>query len=273
MSFKLTTCNSYAICDSPTGLLAFVLRGLCLLAPGKSFTPEQLITLTNLAWLPGPEYAMRFWAHCAKHEQEKDRRTKSVKPNVAITVFLGGEDEETGDASTAQEVGEGAISLDVPMKGATGIGYTCPAWGKIHYNVLFSQRVSGKPGLLAWERPETILSGIRGLAREIRKVDKRLQPVSKSPTAPLESVVVTEETEEQNDGLKPPQRPMLEQGDSSRTQVGSQPPASPKGKEPEIATSEGAAKSKDLDGPDSPIYQIPDTAVKITAPTEENVAE
>lgn len=257
------------MCDSPTGLLAFALKGLRLLEPQKPFTAEQVITLTNLAWLPGPEYAMRFWAHCAELQDAKVKKTpKIAKPNVAITVFLGGEDGSDGDDTTAREVGEGAIPLDLPLKTKAGVGYTCPAWGKAHYNVLFSQRVTGKPGLLAWDRPETILAGVRGLATELLKVDKRLQPVTEAPTAPLENVVVAnEETRAEEGGLKPPERPNLEQGDSSRTQVASQPPSSPKGKEPEMTGPEDTPKQK----ADSAREGTPDTVVLVTAPTEENL--
>lgn len=256
------------MCDSPTGLLAFALKGLRLLAPQKPFTAEQVITLTNLAWLPGPEYAMRFWAHCAEHQDVKfNKATTKAKPKVAITVFLG-EDGGGGNETTAREVGEAAIPLDSPFKAEPGFGYICPAWGKTHYNVLFSQRVTGKPGLLAWDRPEAILAGVRGLATEVLKVDKQLQPATKSPTAPLEHVVVAgEDTKTKEDGLKPPERPVLEQGDSSRTQVASQPPSSPKGKEPEVAGTEDMPKQKT----DSAREPTPDTAVLVTAATEENL--
>lgn len=269
------------MCDSPTGLLAFALKGLRLLAPQKPFTAEQVITLTNLAWLPGPEYAMRFWAHCAEHPDAKaNKAATKAKPKVAITVFLGEtEGGGDGDEATAGEVGdEGAIPLDSPFQQVEpGVGYTCPAWGKTHYNVLFSQRVTGKPGLVAWDRPEAILTGVRGLATEVLKVDKRLRPATEEQpaTVPLENVVVeageeeTKKTEEEA-GLKPPARPILEQGDSSRTQVASQPPASPKGKEPE----EGARPE---DAPNKPKADdtardgTPDTKVLVTAPTEEDL--
>lgn len=272
----------YAMCDSPTGLLVFAMKGLSLLRPRMQLTPEQIITFTNLAWLPGPEYAMRFWARCASDDDTKSKQSMKTqnKPNVGITVFLGGEDEETDDTSTAREAGEGAIRLDAPMKLQAGGGYACPAWGKTHYNVLFSQRVTGEPGLLAWERPEVILAGIRGLAREIIKVDKRLDstPTPETETAPLEAVVVAEEKEEASGagGLKPPERPVLEQGDSSRTQVASQPPSSPKGKELEVdpsAEKKEVQDEEDGDRTESPRGETPDTVVLVTAPTDDELAK
>lgn len=290
------------MCDSPTGLLVFAMKGLSLLAPRMQFTPEQLITLTNLAWLPGPEYAMRFWAHCAAKDerQDKDRKPAVSKPKVGITVFLGGDDQEPADDTATQEVGEGAIRLETPLRSEAGAGYTCPAWGKTHYNVLFSQRVRGQPGLLAWERPHIILDGIRGLANELLKVDKRLAPPSETVNAePLASVVVEEQIPPQDGGLKPPARPALEQGDSSRTRVGSpdgglkpperpkfeqgdssrtqvasQPASSPKSKEPDIipppAAAEDATKPQDGNASETPSPGTPDTVVLVTAPTDED---
>lgn len=266
------------MCDSPSGLLVFAMKGLSLLGPRMQLTPEQIITFTNLAWLPGPEYAMRFWAHCATDAAPEAKETRATlrKPNVGITVFLGGKDEETGNTSTAREVGEGAIRLESPMKVETGTGYACPAWGKAHYNVLFSQRVRGNPGLLAWERPEVILTGIRGLAKEIVKVDSRIlpTPANEASTAALEELVVagtTEEAKPETQGLKAPERPALEQGDSSRTQVASQPPSSPKGKEIEAASPPPIEEN--MDRTDSLREQTPDTVVLVTAPTDEELVK
>ncbi|KAK3325403.1 Alpha/Beta hydrolase protein [Apodospora peruviana] len=107
---------AYALCDSPAGILAFVLKSLRTLGPTEeaTFSQEQIITLTNLAWLPGPEYAMRFWAHCATHAEVVEEKPKHaapakakkdgstgggevMKPSVAITVFMGGKGEATED--------------------------------------------------------------------------------------------------------------------------------------------------------------------------------
>lgn len=302
------------MCDSPTGLLVFAMKALGLSAPGAQLTPERIITLVNLAWLPGPEYAMRFWAHCAA-EQAEAKQSKAPtgrnKPKVAITVFLGGKDDQAHDASIALQADEGAIRLEPPIKADAASWYACPAWGNAHYHVLYSQRVAGKPGLLAWERPEVILTGVRGLARELLKVDKRLQPAPEPQTVPLETVVAADQQDEAtneahlkvdddnglkpperpvleqgdssqthvgsqppsspkgNDGgLKPPERPGLEQGDSSQTQVGSQPPSSPKGKALDDAPS-SATKGEDARESDPSRQGTPDTVVLITRPTGE----
>ncbi|KAI0427422.1 alpha/beta-hydrolase [Xylaria sp. FL1042] len=170
---------SYALCDSPTGLLVFVMKGLCLLAPHKEFTPKEIINFTQLAWLPGPESAMRFWGHCARHPEIAGRKS-SRKPHVALTVFLGDIKREAPRASNGEN---GEASSD--MFDGAKTPYSFPSWAKTRYNVLHTNRASGDPGLLAWERPEIIAAGIRGLAAAVLRVDKRLKPSTVKPeTAP-----------------------------------------------------------------------------------------
>lgn len=276
------------MCDSPTGLLVVVLKGLRLLGPRMQFTPEQIITFTELAWLPGPEYAMRFWAaahqeHTAQGTVPKDKKAPAIKPKVAITVFLGGKDDEEGQSGSNGEA-DGAIPLEsIPLKESADV-YACPAWGNAHYRVLFSQRTPGKPGLLAWERPEVISAGVRGLARELLKVDQRLLPASapEPPVAPLEEVVVpttpVAQAEAEAGGLQVPQRPGLElQGDSSKTAIGSQPPSSPqpKGKELEAISPGMSIPSPDEQRDDEEERAVregtPDTVVLVTAPKDSAV--
>lgn len=289
---------AYAMCDSPTGLLVFALKGLRLLAPRLPFTPQQIITFTNLAWLPGPEYAMRFWAHCATHDDSDVKKEapnkQATRPRVGITVFLGetetgGEDRSGNDAAAASELGDRTVQLEAPTKTDAGMGYVCPAWANAHYSVLFSQRARGAPGLLAWERPHVILTGLRGLSAELLKADGRLRASSADAdgTVPMEGVTAPDEAAGDNGGLLPPPRPILEQGDSSRTQVASQPPSSPKGKELEMASPSIAAADKDgnLGSPQGlkPEEELeeersiregtPDTVVLVTAPKEEDVAK
>ena len=202
---------AYALCDSPTGLLVFVMKALRTLGPRTNFTPEQVINLTELAWLPGPEYAMRFWAHCSTHqEEEKDKTAKksgaqASKPRVAITVFTGWKDSTATAPVSATEGPAGTQEGDVelaalppPLPTEDKQRYVCPAWGNAHYNVVHTQRAAGKPGLLAWERPEVIAGGVRGLAKEIIRIDKRIAPTFPQPaaeTAPLQQVVVVPASE------------------------------------------------------------------------------
>ncbi|KAI0840254.1 alpha/beta-hydrolase [Hypoxylon sp. FL0890] len=181
---------AYALCDSPTGLLVFVMKLLRLLGHKKEFTPTETINLTQLAWLPGPEAAMRFWAHCVRHPEMVEKKTSS-KPRVGITVFLG-------DEPDTNEIGEGGAEAVVEagdsVENEARDCYTCPSWANAKYNVIYTNRASGKSGLLAWERPEIIAAGIRGVASSILRWDSRLRQSPAPTTAPLEQVVVHSDT-------------------------------------------------------------------------------
>ncbi|KAI1126379.1 alpha/beta-hydrolase [Nemania abortiva] len=188
-AFGLTEPNTlaYALCDSPTGLLVFVMRGLRRLASQKEFTPTEIINFTQLAWLPGPESAMRFWAYCSRHP-EKTGRKSTGRPRVALTVFLG--DEQNAPQSNNVQNDD----IYAGVSGGAKSSYSCPGWAKSQYHVLHTNRVSGEPGLLAWERPEVIAAGVRGLAAAVLKVDKRLKPSEVSEAALPERVVAGAET-------------------------------------------------------------------------------
>ncbi|KAK6952240.1 hypothetical protein Daesc_006775 [Daldinia eschscholtzii] len=178
---------AYALCDSPTGLLVFVLKILRLLDSKKEFTPIEVINLTQLSWLPGPESAMRFWAHCARYP-EVDKKIH-LRPKIGVTVFLGDEPSTNGgtDAETIESMQDEAKDC-----------YMCPSWANAKYNVVHINRATGTPGLLAWDRPEIIATGVRGLAASILRADPRLRPeASPAPApaaAPLEQVVVHQDT-------------------------------------------------------------------------------
>jgi pimeloyl-ACP methyl ester carboxylesterase len=148
---------AYALCDSPVGLLSLVCSALKRKGPKHELSKTEIIDVTQLAWLPGPEAGFRFWTAAVKGV-ELLKKEKSVRSRVAVTVF--GADGSDSD------------------------GYTCPAWASRHHNVVFAQRATGRAGLLAWERAEVLIAGIRGLARAIEAVDGRLK------ARPLEEVVV-----------------------------------------------------------------------------------
>ena len=150
---------AYAFCDSPVGLLSLVCSAMRRKSPEHSLTRAEIIDVTQLAWLPGPEGAARFWAASIKEVEvlEKEKRTRG---RVAVTVF--GSDGVDGD-------------------------YVCPAWADPIHDVVFSQRATGKAGLSPWERTDVLITGIRGLAREIDLLDSRLR------VKPLEQVVIAEE--------------------------------------------------------------------------------
>jgi hypothetical protein len=164
---------AYALCDSPVGLLSLVLNGLQRISPGHSLGRTEIINLTQLAWLPGPEGAMRFWSGA---EAEAGRKIGWSATPTAVTVFLG-----TGS--------EGGYS---------SAGYICPAWAGARHNIVWSKRQEGWGGLIAWERKEAIIQGIRGLAEEILKFDARLA-VGKLEEVVVDDNVITEEEEEEEE--------------------------------------------------------------------------
>ncbi|KAK1599794.1 epoxide hydrolase [Colletotrichum navitas] len=169
---------SYALCDSPVGLLALVLKVIRVLGAQKDFSEADIITFTQTAWLPGPEAAMRLWAHCLTH-QEKPLPRPAKKPDVAITVFSGGaRDAEVEAQSTSPR--------------AALVPYACPAWANVSYNAVHVRRITGSPGLVVWDRPELIGEGIRGLASRLLSSSggSRLRNREQPGTAPLREVVV-----------------------------------------------------------------------------------
>ncbi|CAM1508213.1 Fc.00g050610.m01.CDS01 [Cosmosporella sp. VM-42] len=171
---------AYALCDSPTGLLLSVLKILRKLDPRKDLSPAEIITLATLSWLPGPEAALRFWSHCAAQPEKEAVFKPTQKPKIGLTVFLG--DEESTPEGPDQEQG-------IPPQPAKNT-YACPAWARARYQLLSSTRVSGKPGFLAWDRPEVIIDGVRAVAKAILATDKRMQAAEQPGVALLEQVVV-----------------------------------------------------------------------------------
>ncbi|EQB51531.1 epoxide hydrolase [Colletotrichum gloeosporioides Cg-14] len=179
---------SFALCDSPVGLLALVLKVLRVLGAQKQFSPTEIVTLTQTAWLPGPEAALRFWAHCLAHKEEAPPKL-FVKPKIAMTVF-------TGEAAT----GPSDVEAQAVAPRPASVSYACPAWAKVSYNLLHTRRASVTPGLVAWDAPEYIFEGVRGLTKELLAIDNTLKH-SDQTTAPLQGVSV------QADGSQGAQQP------------------------------------------------------------------
>ncbi|KAK6075939.1 epoxide hydrolase [Seiridium cupressi] len=176
---------AYALCDSPTGLLVFALKSLRLLGPKREFTQAEIITFTQLAWLPGPEAAMRFWAYCLQHPETTTKKAPP-RPRIAITVFLGDEPEESEPQAEAQPED---LEIQKPVKLEDNDDYACPSWANAKYHVVYAHRANGKSGMLAWERPELIADGVRGLAKQILRLDSRLKPSAVPETVPLAQVI------------------------------------------------------------------------------------
>ncbi|PVH79575.1 alpha/beta-hydrolase [Cadophora sp. DSE1049] len=165
---------AYALCDSPVGLLSLVLSALRRRSPNHMLTHTEIIDVTQLAWLPGPEAGARFWAAALEEVEDFDRPVK------------GGERRMGEEKRKEKEKSRVAVTV-FSSDGCDGPSYICPAWVSSHHSVLFSQRAPGRPGIAVWERVDVLVEGIRGLAREVERVDARLRLKA------LEEIVVFEE--------------------------------------------------------------------------------
>ncbi|EAQ86486.1 hypothetical protein CHGG_07739 [Chaetomium globosum CBS 148.51] len=239
---------AYALCDSPVGMLAFLLRGLRLAAGGGKavFTRDELITLANLMWLPGPEGMLRFWAACGRHLEEDEKTARGPKPRVAITVFPGADGSQKGkqpETATAVVAGEGdeetaGLWPTAEQVAAREVSYYPPAWANALFDTVHIQRVSGPTsGLLAWEQPEVILAGVRGLAKAVLAKDSHLVPVVQSTGARVESA----------DAGKQAARAVVEAGNSVAV-TGPSKGSSPAGAVEGVPTVTGAAAQGDYKG-------------------------
>jgi hypothetical protein len=167
---------SYALCDSPVGLLSLVCNALKRRSQNHQLSNADIVDLTQLAWLPGPEAGMRF-STAAAQELLAVRKRRKPKSRVTITVFgTDGSNDE----------------------------YVCPVWANKSHEVLFAQRVRGKAGLAIWESTNVLVDGIRGLAKAIDCVDGRLKIMtSEEVVVPVEEAVVEEpEGDESLHGLQ-----------------------------------------------------------------------
>jgi hypothetical protein len=117
---------------------------------------------------------MRFWSGA---EAEADRKLMWSATPTAVTVFLGTSGAE----------------------GHSSASYICPAWAGTRHNIVWSKRQEGRGGLIAWERKEAIIEGIRGLSEEILKTNARLA-VGRLEEIVVDNIGITEEGEEDAEG-------------------------------------------------------------------------
>lgn len=152
---------AYALCDSPVGLLSMTCSALRARNPRHGLDKMDIVHVAQLAWLPGPEAGMRFWAG-AEGEVEDFRRgvgrgkREGGKTRAVVTVLRGGD----GD----------------------GYAYVCPAWADEELQVVGTRRVSGGLGMVVWERGDVVVDGVRALVKELEG-DKRLSQSAVDGTA------------------------------------------------------------------------------------------
>lgn len=147
LSGDLTLTLAYALCDSPTGMLSLALLGLERICPNHTLTKAEITTILQLAWLPGPEAALRLWsgadAEVRKEAAERTAPSGGGCP-IAITAFEGA----LGDSGS----------------------FRSPVWAETRHRVVHISRRKGLPGL-PWDNAETIVAGVRELSKAVWKQD------------------------------------------------------------------------------------------------------
>ncbi|KAF2163565.1 hypothetical protein M409DRAFT_68469 [Zasmidium cellare ATCC 36951] len=142
---------SYALCDSPVGLLAYVVDAIRLprhQSPPVSrsssnsprpptlpdpWSPTALISWAMMYWLPGPEVALRWLSNSGPMLQNL-WTTHSTVP-LAISQF--------GDQHSSQ---------------------SAPMWAEAYHRIAMVRRRAGSVRFAAWERPGEIVLDLRELA-------------------------------------------------------------------------------------------------------------
>lgn len=153
---------AYALCDSPVGMLGIVCNSMKKTSPELDLSNSDIIDLTHLAWLPGPEAGMRFLSAAIEEVEDlaQDIVMEKRRSRVGVTLFHDDNDDDRKEWNDRED--------------CSVYGYACPAWAEGDHDVVFTQRLSGRAGLVALERPDAVAEGIRGLARELSKKDRRL---------------------------------------------------------------------------------------------------
>jgi len=144
---------AYALCDSPVGLLSMTCSAIKARNPNHSLEKNDIVHVAQLAWLPGPEAGMRFWANAEREvdvlRRESGRSKKAaLKPRAVITVS----DEEDGE------------------------GYICSAWGEEEFHIVGTNRVSGGLGLVVWQEVDVVGNGVRALLKGLEGDSRLSQP-------------------------------------------------------------------------------------------------
>ncbi|KFY34809.1 hypothetical protein V495_08104, partial [Pseudogymnoascus sp. VKM F-4514 (FW-929)] len=156
LSGDLTLTLAYALCDSPTGMLSLALLGLERICPNHTLTKAEITTILQLAWLPGPEAALRLWsgadAEVRKEAAERSAPSEGGCP-IAITAFDGA----LGDSGS----------------------FRSPVWAETRHRVVHITRRKGLPGL-PWENAEDIVAGVRGLSKVVWKQDSNSESLQEA---------------------------------------------------------------------------------------------
>lgn len=149
---------SYALTDSPAGLLAYLFdlirtpspttarqvqrnsQGFDLASLQNPWTPSAIITWTMMYWLPGPEVALRWLANSATTASA----LWNSYSNVPLGISLFHESETQRSAARG---------------GGSPVG-----WVEAYHRIAVVRRREGRVKFAAWERPSELVVDIRELA-------------------------------------------------------------------------------------------------------------
>ncbi|KAI9777249.1 MAG: hypothetical protein M1839_008979 [Geoglossum umbratile] len=145
---------TYALTDSPAGLLALILSLIHNKNPSLTLPPRDIIDLTMLTWLPGPESLLRW--------------RKDTLPGVPRVFGEGWSDVPMGVSAWS-----GAATVSGAGSGITGQGNGdssegmeedrgCPIpWLSVIQPVKWVRRRGGVGGWVAWERAAELVGDWR----------------------------------------------------------------------------------------------------------------
>lgn len=133
--------SSYSLCDSPVGLLAYVLDALHTPSSTHTWTYTDILNWTMMYWLPGPEASLR-WLWEAHREAAECWSSWSATP-LGISTFRAAGDD-------------GADVAASPPMWAAGVQNL--TWMKRH------ERLARFP---AWECPDELVLDLREFVKEM----------------------------------------------------------------------------------------------------------
>lgn len=136
---------SYALCDSPAGLLAYIVDAIGPPPNSSSLQPNPwshttLVNWAMLHWLPGPEVALHWLDSSAPMANSLWGSFSNVP--LAISQYA--------DSSTIQ---------------------SAPGWAEQFHPVAMVRHRAGAVRFPAWERPGEIVQDIRDFAQLLRNSD------------------------------------------------------------------------------------------------------
>ncbi|KAI9765312.1 MAG: hypothetical protein M1840_007511 [Geoglossum simile] len=140
----------YALTDSPAGLLALVLSLIHNKNPNLTLSPRDIIDITMLTWLPGPESLLRWHKDTFPDVPNDVGGTRSDVP-MGASIWNG---------ATAIDGAGGGVTSE--GNGSEGAREGCPIpWLSTVHSVKWVRRRAGVGGWVVWERAAELVQDWR----------------------------------------------------------------------------------------------------------------